>query len=282
MSSIKIYDSAGKELVSGTNSVSYKVTTEGVKTYTVKATDKVGNASSKTVTVKIDKTAPTGTVKYNYDENTSDMSIDVSNIVETGSGVNKIWVEYYPKDNPNNIISQTFDKKNNNYQGKKNLYDMFNGKVNIISIEVYAIDNVGNSRLLSTKDIDIFTIKANITRVLEPHDPIFKNGEKGILNIKLYGGVEKVKINFPYELSQLDNTLNTEITINPIEKFKTIDYPFFIPLEAAEGNYNVEVIAYKNGKEKRVYPTFQVANGSVTDEVRTIFIYPGKDKDKRW
>ena len=267
MSNIKIYDNSNKELASGTNSASYKVTTEGVKTYTVKATDKVGNVSSKTVTVKIDRTAPTGTVKYNYDENTADMSITVSDIVETGSGVNKIWVEYYPKDNPKNIVSQTFDKNNNNYQGKKNLYDMFNGSVDIISMRVKAIDNVGNERILSEKEVDIFKITATIERVLLPHTPVFKGGEKGIVKIKMYGGVDKVKITFPTQLTDEDSSLNTEFSVVP-KKVAEDEYEFFVPLYAESKQYKVQVIGYKNGKEKEVYPSFEV-EGSILNQIRT-------------
>ena len=267
MSSIKIYDSYNEELASGTSSASYKVTTEGITNYTIKAIDRVGNVSSKTITVKIDKTAPTGTVKYNYDENTSDMSVNVSNIVETGSGVNKIWVEYYHKDNDQEIVSQTLDKNNSNYQGKENLYDIFNGNVDVISMRVKAIDNVGNERILSENEVDIFKVEATIERVLEPHEPVFRSGEKGILKIKLYGGVDKYKIYFPTELVKLDNTLNKEENITP-QKVTEIDYEFFIPLNSEDGDYSVTVEGYRNGRKKSVQPSFKVQD-SITNQLRT-------------
>ena len=50
----------------------------------------------------------------------------------------------------------------------------------------------------------MFNLSATIERVLEPHDPIFKSGEKGILKIKLYGGVDKVKTSL---LGPVDSTL---------------------------------------------------------------------------
>lgn len=56
--SISIYDSTGKLLTKGTSSCEYNVTAAGKTTYTVKAVDKVGNTSSKTVTVMRDVEKP--------------------------------------------------------------------------------------------------------------------------------------------------------------------------------------------------------------------------------
>lgn len=221
----------------------------------------------KKAVVKSDGVAPNGIVDCYYDNVTSDMSINVSNVVEIGSGVKRIWAEYSLNDSQLNVVEE--DLKNNNgiYKGGKNLQDLFNGNADTVNVKVKAIDNVGNERTLLSKDTDVFTLNANIVRVLDPHDPIFKSGEKGILKINVTGGVDRINITFPTELSSLDDTLNKEITLTP-QKADSIDYEFFIPLETEMNSYNVQVKAYKKDKEKVVYPPFSVT-GNILDELKT-------------
>ena len=221
----------------------------------------------KKAVVKSDGVAPNGIVDCSYDDVTSDMSINVSSVIEIGSGVKRIWAEYSLKDNPSSVVEE--DLKNNNgiYRGGKNLQDLFNGNVDTVNIKVKAIDNVGNERILLSKDTDVFTLSANIIRVLDPHDPIFKSGEKGILKINVTGGVDKIKITFPTELSSLDDTLNKEMILTP-KNSDSMDYEFFIPLETEMNSYNVQVKAYKKDKEKVVYPPFSVT-GNILDELKT-------------
>ena len=61
--------------------------------------------------------------------------------------------------------------------------------------------------------------------------------------------------------------LNTEIILEP-KKTDTIDYEFFVPLDTPSKAYRVQVIGYKNGKEKEVYPSFEV-EGSILNQIRT-------------
>lgn len=110
-------------------------------------------------------------------------------------------------------------------------------------------------------------VKANIERVLSPHDPVFKGGEKGVLKITITGKAERLKITFPYELTMLDNSLNKEITLNKLST-ETMEFEFFVPLEAESRNYNVEVKVFKEGREKATYPSFTV-KGYITDNLRT-------------
>ena len=110
-------------------------------------------------------------------------------------------------------------------------------------------------------------VKANIERVLSPHDPVFKSGEKGIIKITVTGKAERLKITFPRELTMLDDTLNKEIILNKLST-ETINYEFFVPLGAESKNYNVEVKVFKEGREKVTYPSFRVL-GNVTDNLRT-------------
>ena len=116
-------------------------------------------------------------------------------------------------------------------------------------------------------EVNDFDVSATIERVLSPHEPIFMGGEKGVLKIKLQGGVEMVKITFPQALSKLDSNLNTEMVLTPKDE-ENIDYEFFIPLEAVSGNYSVTVEAFKGEEKKVSQPALQV-KGKITDKLRT-------------
>lgn len=247
------------------------------KTYDVNFTSKLNSYTAPTVEtgkkIKIDGTAPTGDVKYDFNDETLDMNITVDNIVETGSGLDRVWGEYYPKDNPTKIIVQDLVINGNKATGSKNIYDEL-GNVDMIGLVVKATDKVGNEGVLGQHEVDMFNITATIERVLEPHDPIFKSGEKGILKIKLYGGVDKVKVTFPTELSSLDDSLDTEFNLEP-KKTDNIDYEFYVPIDTPNKGYMVQVKGYKNGREKVVYPTFTVT-GNMLDDLRTKILFDRK------
>ena len=128
-------------------------------------------------------------------------------------------------------------------------------------------DRVGNYAQEDNIEVNDFDVSAIIERVLSPHEPIFMGGEKGVLKIKLQGGVERVKITFPQALSKLDSNLNTEMVLTPKDE-ENIDYEFFIPLEAVSGNYSVTVEAFKGEEKKVSQPALQV-KGKITDKLRT-------------
>ena len=128
-------------------------------------------------------------------------------------------------------------------------------------------DRVGNYAQEDNIEVNDFDVLATIERVLSPHEPIFMGGEKGVLKIKLQGGVERVKITFPQALSKLDSNLNTEMVLTPKDE-ENIDYEFFIPLEAVSGNYSVTVEAFKGEEKKVSQPALQV-KGKITDKLRT-------------
>lgn len=217
--------------------------------------------------IRVDSTAPNGTVNISYDNTTANTTINVSDVTELGSGIKRIWVEYSSTDNPANIITEDLINNNGTYNGGKNLYNIFNGNANTVNIKVKAIDNVGNQSILSDTNNDVFTVNATITRVLSPHEPLFKSGEKGILNITVYGGVDTLQLLFPTELSAFDTTLNKTITLEP-KVYDTISYQFFVPIDTISKDYNIQVTALKNGTSKVLYPAFSV-DGSILDNIRT-------------
>jgi hypothetical protein len=123
--------------------------------------------------------------------------------------------------------------------------------------------NVSNNNITVIE----FNVTANIERILSPHDPIFKEGEKGVIKINIVGGVDKLIITFPVELTTIDNTLNKVMILTP-KPSDTINYEFFVPIGTINKDYNVEIQAYKSLKEKDVYPAFSVA-GNILDDIRT-------------
>ncbi len=141
-----------------------------------------------------------------------------------------------------------------------------------IVITAYAADNVGNvcKEVYGTTEFDL---QVSIERILAPHDPKFKKGESGYLHITSWGYAERIEIEFPEELTEMNPSLNHvykyELKGSYMREEK---YEFMIPLQASEGvNYSVTVRAYKGDKMLECYPAFAVldVSGSVLDEIRT-------------
>lgn len=213
--------------------------------------------------LKIDGTAPKGEVEID-EPSLGEISVNAHNIIEEGSGLNKVWVEYTSADK---TITETLKNTGNQYKDLKDIKTMFSNEIDYLDIVVKASDNVGNIGVLKNEKVYLFSVNAEIERVLKPHAPVFKSGEKGLLKIDLKGAVERVKITFPNELTRLDSSLNREIILEPKNK-DYIEYGFFIPIDALEKSYKVQVIGYKKGKEKTAYPPFSV-NGNILDDIRT-------------
>ena len=113
-----------------------------------------------------------------------------------------------------------------------------------------------------------FELDAYIERVLSPHDPVFENGEMGVLKVSLVGFVNQVQVTFPYEMSRYDGTLSTTHTLIP-KLVDDVTQEFYIPLYSAEGGYRVTVTAYnEEGDSLTVYPNLTIV-GSILDDFRT-------------
>ena len=113
-----------------------------------------------------------------------------------------------------------------------------------------------------------FELDAYIERVLSPHDPVFENGEMGVLKVLLVGFVNKVEVTFPYEMSRYDDTLSTTHTLTP-KLVDEVTQEFYVPLYSAEDGYRVTVTAYnEEGESLTVYPNLTIV-GSILDDFRT-------------
>ena len=217
----------------------------------------------------VDTEAPRGTVSINYNNETLDMNVS-ANVTDNESGLKKVYIKYYPTDDISVAKYKDLDNVDGTYTTSFNTYDEFSSATEI-KVEVIAVDNVDNERVLKTQAFDTFFVEAEILRVLSPNIPNFKEGEKGKLVIKVRGGVEKLKITFPYEFTILDNTVNREITLEPKKEDQVI-VEFFIPFEIENKSYQVKVEGYKKNRVKTVYPSFKVL-GSITEEFRTRIRY---------
>ena len=140
------------------------------------------------------------------------------------------------------------------------------------TVTVCAVDRVGNEAQVTYTTLE-FDLKAEIRRILDPHEPVFQCGESGVLNITTWGYAERVEIEFPVALTELDDTLDHVYVydLKPLYKQEE-SFAFQIPLYAPEDlAYQVVVRAYKGDAMLERYPAFAVMDvaGSILDEVRT-------------
>lgn len=184
------------------------------------------------------------------------------------SGVREFYAEIVNKDNG----------------GKRKLYPDGTGKIRIdltedipvfsgdFTITVTAVDNVGNEKTVVYTTLE-FDLQAKLTRVLEPHEPVFRKGESGMLKITTWGYAERVEVEFPEEMSQVDDGLDRVYIYDLKTDYKqeeTIE--FEVPLYMQEGaDYRITVRAYKGDAMIEQYPAFAVmdVSGTVLDELRT-------------
>lgn len=136
------------------------------------------------------------------------------------------------------------------------------------SVTGYAVDNVGNETRESWY-VTEFSLEAEVTRILSPHEPVFKRGESGVLSVDAWGYVDRVEVEFPEFLASYNKTF--DYTTFPDYK-KEEEIQFMIPLYAPEGEeYEITVRAYKGDKKLEEHPSIRTlsVNGTVLDEIRT-------------
>lgn len=184
------------------------------------------------------------------------------------SGVAEFWLEIKNTDNFEERI----------YRGDENgliqvditeTDALFTGD---FSVTAHAVDNVGNISKEMCRMTE-FALETRVERILEPHTPVFKCGESGILYITTYGYAERVEVEFPEELTVLYPELNQTFDYSEAPLYvREEELQFMIPLYAPENaNYTITVRAYKGDKKLEEYPAVSVMQvyGSVLDELRT-------------
>lgn len=142
---------------------------------------------------------------------------------------------------------------------------VFNGD---FRITVCAVDNVGNVTQLHY-DTTEFALQTDLRRILEPHDPIFQCGESGILTIKAYGYVDRIRVEFPDALER-ERAYSTEYIYPDPPYVAEEQIQFMIPLYTEERvDYVVTITAYKDGEELVANEPIMVVTGTVLDDFRT-------------
>lgn len=186
---------------------------------------------------------------------------------DTLSGVDEFYVKVKNQDNfsekifyPEQGIVQLVLTEEN---------PLFTGNFTVIG---YAADNVGNETEVSCQMTE-FALETRIERILEPHLPVFKCGESGILYITTYGYADRVEVEFPAELTAVNPELNQTYDYTDLQMYcQESKLQFMIPLYLpANRDYVVTVRAYKGDKELKKQPslsTIEVA-GTVLGELRT-------------
>ena len=165
---------------------------------------------------------------------------------------------------------------------------LFDGDV---TIEVTAWDMVFN-RVSVTYGKAEFDLKATVTRILSPHDPVFKRGESGILHVTARGYADKICVEFPeafkaggelpYMLKASGESAEvlkvtgeswdqTFVYAVPQDEV-TEELTFMIPLGLDEdGEFEIIVRAFKGERELTERPQLSTVKvrGTILDELRT-------------
>ena len=140
-----------------------------------------------------------------------------------------------------------------------------------LRLELWAKDRVGNVSQAECGAQE-FGLKAEIKRLLSPHDPVFKRGESGILIVKARGYADRIEVEFPEELMQdgeeCERVFCYEVPMGTVQE----EVPFMIPLTVEEdGEYTILVRAFKNGRmlEDRPALCTLTVEETVLGELRT-------------
>lgn len=184
------------------------------------------------------------------------------------SGVKDFEVSIY---NMDNYMKKTYtpDADGHIYINLTEELPVFSGT---FVVNIRAVDQVGNIRELSYGATE-FSLSASVSRILEPHEPLFKGGESGLLHITTWGYADYVEVEFPEEMLALNPDLNKTYYYNLDSLFKQEEeLQFMIPLYTPPNEkYTITVRAYKGEAKLEEHPALGTISveGSIIDELRT-------------
>jgi hypothetical protein len=139
-------------------------------------------------------------------------------------------------------------------------------------IHIYASDNVGNEITYDFSTTE-FALWTDVNRILEPHEPVFQAGESGMLTIKSWGNADRIEVEFPGKIVELNPDINMCIDYTDIPDYVHVEnLQFMIPLYTPDGtDYEITVRAYKGDKMLEQHPRISVVgvSGTVLDDFRT-------------
>lgn len=193
---------------------------------------------------------------------------------DQGSGLAEFYVEVYNQDNGS---SQRFtDQGTGSIRLTLEEGDaLFSGSFTVVA---HASDHVGNERVDSS-EMQGLSLHVELKRLLEPHEPVFKTGESGVLTIRASGYVERIEVLFPEEMTELDASLNRVYTYEVPDYINEENLTFMIPLGTPEAAMEITVRAYKKDSSLEQHPQLAVltVSGNVLDELRTRLRTGGTD-----
>ncbi len=182
------------------------------------------------------------------------------------SGLRECYVQLQNKDNG---LQETYHSQGEVIEiqiVKENL--LFQGE---LEVAVVAVDQVGNESRIHGEIIG-FSLEASIEKLREPTQEAFKAGEVGVIHFKTTAYASQLTIQFREPLEDLYYQFVYEVP-SVIEVGKQY---FQVPLGTPDGEYQVQIIAYKlDGTHRELSLNFTV-KGSITDELRTRIRYNGK------
>ncbi len=185
---------------------------------------------------------------------------------DTGSGLAEFSVEIYNADNGSS--RKITDQDTGVIRLSLSSEDaLFSGE---FTITVHAVDHVGNEATVGSQ-LEGISLRATLERVLEPHNPLFKAGESGLLTIVATGYVERIEVIFPKEMTELDPSLDHVYEYSIPDYIQTEKLTFMVPLGMPEAVMDITVRAYKRDTDIEQHPQLaaMAVEGSVLDEVRT-------------
>ena len=185
---------------------------------------------------------------------------------DMGSGLAEFYVEIYNTDNGSS----------------RRITDLGTGVIQIslseedalfcgdFTVTAHASDHVGNEAAVSSS-LEGLALHVVLERILEPHDPLFKAGESGLLTIVATGYVERIEVIFPEEMTVLDPTLNRVYEYEIPDFVQTEKLTFMVPLKVPEAVMDITVRACKQDADIEQHPQLatMTVEGNVLDEVRT-------------
>lgn len=185
---------------------------------------------------------------------------------DRGSGLAAFYVEVYNQDNGG---SQRFeDEGTGRIRITLSREDpLFCGSYTVVA---HALDHVGNEAVISSRQQGL-SLHVTLERMLEPHDPVFKAGESGILTILAMGYVDRVQVVFPEEMTALDPSLNRWYEYRIPDYAKEEKLEFMIPLKTPEAVMEITVRAWKQDTDIERHPRLATLSvkGNVLEELRT-------------
>ncbi len=114
-------------------------------------------------------------------------------------------------------------------------------------------------------------LTAEVERILEPHNPVFRCGESGILRFTVWGYADRVEVRFPKELTGKNPEYNVDYPYGGTVLSSQETIQFMIPLHMPMGEYEITVTAYRGEGMVQEFPVFwTLGEGeSVLKEIRT-------------